>query len=102
MTQNQKEVINLFYKDIIDNFRGKGQIVEYFYNRELDYFTNYFESDIDRVGFFGKELIITKPMLFYRELKKMLLKDFNVRDFDIQYDSKGNVCNIFLDLQKRN
>ena len=55
----KKDLVDIFYNDIIENFECSYVIVEYMLNKNIEGFNELLNNGIDRCVEFGKNLLIT-------------------------------------------
>lgn len=96
MTNRDKMLVKQFKEDVTNNHKGESHI-EYFYNVEVFGFEEYFRNEEDRVVFFGRDMLITRPTLFANSLKRQIPR---IKYVDFSYDNKGNAINVLIELKK--
>lgn len=96
MTNRDKMLVKEFKNNILKNYKGETHI-EYFYNVEVFGFEEYFRNEEDRVVFFGRDMLITRPILFANLLKRQIPR---IKYVDFSYDNKGNAINVLIELEK--
>ena len=96
----KKDLVDIFYNDIIENFECSYVTVEYMLNKNIDGFNELLNNGIDRCVEFGKNLLITDVELFTDELGTRLNEKFLLNYLDVHYDRCGNVSNILLEVEK--
>lgn len=96
MTNRDKMLVKEFKNNILKNYKGETHI-EYFYNVEVFGFEEYFRNEEDRVVFFGRDMLITRPTTFANALKRQIPR---IKYVDFSYDNKGNAINVLIELEK--
>ena len=96
MTNRDKMLVKQFKEDVINNYKGESHI-EYFYSSKMFGFKEYFRNEEDRVVFFGRDMLITKPTMFTNALKRQIP---TIKYVDFSYDDKGNAINVLIELEK--
>ncbi len=96
MTNRDKMLVKQFKEDVINNYKGESHI-EYFYSSKMFGFKEYFRNEEDRVVFFGRDMLITKPTMFANALKRQIP---TIKYVDFSYDDKGNAINVLIELEK--
>ena len=96
MTNRDKMLVKQFKEDVITNYKGESHI-EYFYSSKMFGFKECFRNEEDRVVFFGKDMLITKPTTFANVLKRQIPR---IKYIDFSYDNKGNAINVLIELEK--
>jgi hypothetical protein len=96
-----KNVVDVFYNDIIENSKCSESITEYMLNKNIEGFNELLNNGIDRYVEFGRNLLITDVNEFTKELaKKINTNGFKVNFLDIYFDRCGNVSNVLVELEK--
>ena len=95
-----KNVVDVFYNDIIENSKCSESITEYMLNKNIEGFNELLNNGIDRCVEFGKNLLITDVELFTDELGTRLNEKFLLNYIDVHYDRCGNVSNVLLEVEK--
>lgn len=96
-----KNVVDVFYNDIIENFKCSKSVVEYMLNKNIEGFNELLNNGVDRYIEFGKDLLIIDLDEFIESLvKKLNDSEFSVNFLDIYYDRCGNVSNVLVELEK--
>ena len=96
-----KNVVDVFYNDIIENSKCSESITEYMLNKNIEGFNELLNNGIDRYVEFGRDLLIIDVNEFTRELgKKLNTNGFKVNFLDIYFDRCGNVRNVLVELAK--
>ena len=96
-----KNVVDVFYNDIIENSKCSEIITEYMLNKNIYGFNELLNNGIDRYVEFGRNLLITDVNEFTKELaKKINTNGFKVNFLDIYFDRCGNVSNVLVELEK--
>lgn len=96
----KKDIIDVFYNDIIEKFECGEAVIEYMLNKNIENFNELLNNGVDRFVEFGRNLLITDAEEFTRELSRRLSKDYMLNYLDIHYDRCGNVSNILVELEK--
>ena len=60
-------------------------------------FKECFRNEEDRVVFFGRDMLITRPTTFANALKRQIPR---IKYVDFSYDNKGNAINVLIELEK--
>ena len=71
MTNRDKMLVKEFKEDVTNNYKGESHI-EYFYSSKMFGFKEYFRNEEDRVVFFGRDMLITRPTTFANALKRQI------------------------------
>ena len=96
-----KNVVDVFYNDIIENSKCSESITEYMLNKNIEGFNELLNNGSDRYVEFGRNLLITDVNEFTKELaKKINTNGFKVNFLDIYFDRCGNVSNVLVELEK--
>ena len=96
-----KNVVDVFYEDIIENSKCSESITEYMLNKNIEGFNELLNNGIDRYVEFGRDLLIINVNEFTDKLAKKLNNEgFRVNFLDIYFDRCGNVRNILVELEK--
>ena len=95
----KKDLVDIFYNDIIENFECSYVTVEYMLNKNIEGFNELLNNGIDRYVEFGRNLLITDVNEFTKELaKKLNINGFKVNFLDIHFDRCGNVINVLVEV----
>lgn len=96
-----KNIVDVFYNDIIENSKCSESITEYMLNKNIEGFNELLNNGIDRYVEFGRNLLITDINEFTKVLaKKLNTNGFKVNFLDIYFDRCGNVSNVLVELEK--
>ena len=96
-----KNVVDVFYEDIIENSKCSESITEYMLNKNIEGFNELLNNGIDRYVEFGRDLLIINVNEFTDKLAKKLNNEgFRVNFLDIYFDRCGNIRNILVELKK--
>ena len=96
-----KNVVDVFYNDIIENSKCSESITEYMLNKNIEGFNELLNNGIDRYVEFGRDLLIIDVNEFTKELgRKLNTNGFKVNFLDIYFDRSGNVRNVLVELAK--
>ena len=96
-----KNVVDVFYNDIIENSKCSESITEYMLNKNIEGFNELLNNGIDRYVEFGRNLLITDVNEFTDKLAKKLNNEgFRVNFLDIYFDRCGNIRNILVELKR--
>ena len=96
-----KNIVDVFYNDIIENSKCSESITEYMLNKNIEGFNELLNNGIDRYVEFGRNLLITDINEFTKVLaKKLNTNGFKVNFLDIYFDRCGHVSNVLVELEK--
>ena len=96
-----KNVVDVFYNDIIENYKCSESITEYMLNKNIEGFNELLNNGIDRYVEFGRDLLIINVNEFTDKLAKKLNNEgFRVNFLDIYFDRCGNIRNILVELKR--
>lgn len=96
-----KNVVDVFYNDIIKNSKCSESITEYMLNKNIEGFNELLNNGIDRYVEFGRDLLIIDLEDFTKELsRKLNTNGFTVNFLDVYFDRCGNVSNVLVELEK--
>lgn len=94
-----KNVVDIFYNDIINNSKCSESVIEYMLNKNIEGFNELLNNGIDRYVEFGRDLLIINVNEFTDKLaKKLNNKGYKVNFLDIYFDRYGNVKNVLIEI----
>ena len=69
-----KNVVDVFYNDIIENSKCSESITEYMINKNIEGVNELLNNGIDRYVEFGRDLLIINLVEFTKELSLLFVK----------------------------